>query len=101
MFRELPKPPETQTAAEAMEVIRAWIVDGALHVSLMPTAFEEKEVWGILLADVTNHVANALADATGLDRGKTVAAIAKLYNSELAQPTDEPTGEFIEDEDRS
>lgn len=84
-----------------MEVMRAWIVDGKLHVSLMPTAFEKKEAWGILLADVTNHIANALAESKGFDSGKTVAAIADLYNKELSQPTDEPTGQFIDGENRT
>ena len=101
MFRELAKPPETSTAEKAMEVMRAWVIDGALHVSLMPTAFEKKEAWGILLADVTRHIANALAEAKGLDNAETVAVIANLYNRELNRPTDEPTGEFVDEDKRA
>ena len=38
-----------------VEVLRAVIVDGALHVSLR-RAFDDPEAWGMLIADITRHV---------------------------------------------
>ena len=38
-----------------VEVLRAAIVDGALHVSLR-RAFDDPEAWGMLIADITRHV---------------------------------------------
>lgn len=38
-----------------VEVLRAVVVDGALHVSLRP-AFDDPQAWGMLLADVARHV---------------------------------------------
>ncbi len=51
---------------------------------------------GLVLADVARHVANALRDASGEDPQVTVAKIRELFNAELADPTDEPTGSFSE-----
>jgi len=38
-----------------VEIVRAVVVDGALHVSLRP-AFDDPQAWGMLLADVARHV---------------------------------------------
>ena len=48
-------------AAEAgREILRAWMVDQELHCSLGPTSFDNATPWGLVLADVAKHVANAL-----------------------------------------
>ena len=39
-----------------VEILRAVVVDGALHVSLRP-AFDDPQAWGMLLADVLKIVA--------------------------------------------
>lgn len=95
MLRELVKPPEVTVADNAIEIMRAWLVDGALQVSLMPSAFDDKAAWGILLADIAHHIADALAESRGYDRGKTIAAIVERFNREIAKPTDQRTGEFV------
>ena len=50
--------------------------------------------WGIVLADVTRHLANAVRDLRGDDPAVAAAKIREVYNSELADPTAEPTGSF-------
>jgi len=46
------------------------------------------------LADVTRHVANAIRDLGGDDPAATVARIKAMFDRELSNPTDEPTGHF-------
>ena len=48
-----------------VEVMRAVIVDGSLHVSLR-RAFDDPEAWGMLIADVARHVARIYASEKGL-----------------------------------
>lgn len=59
---ELEIPDGVHDAEEAVEVLRAWIADGALHVIFHPDSFgSEISEWGRLLADVAQHIARAAA----------------------------------------
>ncbi len=59
---ELEPPDGVEDAESAVEVLRAWIGDGALLVSLNSSAFGEHiEDWGRLLAEIGHHVAKSAA----------------------------------------
>ncbi len=59
---ELDPPDGVEDADMAVEVLRAWIADGALLVSLNSSAFgDHVEDWGRLLAEVGHHIAKAAA----------------------------------------
>jgi len=58
---ELELPDGVVGADQAVEVLRAWVADGALHVIFDPESFrDEVSEWGRLLSDVAQHVANAV-----------------------------------------
>ena len=48
-----------------VEVLRAVIIDGGLHVSLR-RAFDDPEAWGMLIADIARHIARIYAKETAL-----------------------------------
>ena len=59
---ELEWPDGVDDAESAVEVLRAWIGDGALLVSLNSSAFgDQVGDWGRLLAEIGHHVAKAAA----------------------------------------
>jgi hypothetical protein len=59
---ELDPPDGVEEAETAVEVLRAWIGDGALLVSLNASAFGEQIAeWGRLLAEIGHHVAKSAA----------------------------------------
>lgn len=91
---ELGIPAEVRSDPDSTEVLRAWVAGGGLVCSLSPNAWEDSAAWGIVLADVARHVANALHDLEGIDPEKTVARIREMFNAELAKPTDNPEGYF-------
>jgi hypothetical protein len=95
-IRQLTVPPEANDAGEAFELLRGWLIDNRLVCSLFPSAFDNPAVWGVLLADVAHHVANALAESEGTDRAAALQAIASAFNVEMQSPTDEHTGDFVE-----
>jgi len=70
-----------------VEVLRAVIVDGALHVSLR-RAFDDPEAWGMLIADITRHVARVYATEDKFREQETVERIRALYDAEMDAPTD-------------
>jgi hypothetical protein len=69
------------------EVVRAAIVDGSLHVSLR-RAFDEPEVWGILLADLVRHVGRIYALEAGMREDDVVEKVRATFEAEIERPTD-------------
>jgi hypothetical protein len=94
--RELAIPPGAAASATSVEILRAWQVNDSLHVSLKPDAWKEPNAWGLVLADIARHVADALRLTSGLNVDETLDEIRYMFNAELLNPTDEPTGGFIQ-----
>ena len=87
--RELAIPPAAARDEDCGEVLRAWIVNQGLHVSLTPSAFgPDAGVWGLLLVDIARHVARALHAETGADQDATLAAIRAMFDAEWNDATD-------------
>jgi hypothetical protein len=94
-MRELPVPPSVASAPDAVEFIRAWRVGDAMHVSLNHTAWQRPAAWGIALADIVQHFANSCEQSEGWPRENIVKQVTTMFNAELDNPTDKPTGGFL------
>lgn len=94
--RDLEVPSDVTADPQSQEVLRAWVAHGQLICALCPTRWRDPSAWGILLADAARHVANAIRDGGGDEPSTTVAKIRSMFNLELKDPTDEPTGSFAE-----
>lgn len=92
---QLDVPEEVRGAPDSTEILRAWVSGGGLVCNLRPTVWKDASAWGIVLADVARHVANALHDARGEEQFPTLQQIRELFNRELDAPTDEPTGRLV------
>src|SRR5258708_3868323 len=79
-----------------VEVIRAWVAEKRLHVSLAPEVWKDPSAWGIALADIVRHLADAYSQTQGIEQKDTVQRIFSLLCAELDTPTDTPTGGFVE-----
>lgn len=66
-----------------IEVLRAIIVDGELQVSLRH-AFEDPDPWGMLIADLTRHIAEIYASKGGMTPEQVIARVRAAYKNELA-----------------
>jgi hypothetical protein len=80
--KSLPPPEDTIDHDQAIELLRGWIVDGDLQVSLAFEAFgNQPEIWGQLLAETAVHIAAAMSAEGYGDRS---LLFAKLKASLLA-----------------
>jgi hypothetical protein len=86
-FDALHVPPEAHEKG-GVEVLRAVIVDGALHVSLR-RVFDDPEAFGMMIADITRHVGRIYSDK--FPEGETVERIRSIYDAEMDAPTDPGT----------
>ena len=100
-MNELSIPPAAISDANSVEIMRAWVAEGAQWISLNPHLyrhrdFEEEWAWGIFLADTIKHLANAIHNETGRDHKKIVKAIRKSFEAEMKKPTSEVKGGFLD-----
>ena len=74
-----------EEAEDAVEVLRAWIGDGALLVSLNSSAFgDHVQDWGRLLAEIGHHVAKSAALNGYMQEDEAQAALREAFTSSFA-----------------
>jgi len=92
---ELSAPTSALNDPNGTEIIRGWVANNGLEISLLPGAWDDPAAWGIALADVIRHLADAYSQTQGRSREDTVARITSLIHAELDAPTDQPSGGFV------
>jgi hypothetical protein len=68
-------------------VLRAFVVDGGLSIAFT-RAFEEPDMWGLVLVDVARHAARAYARESAYTEEEALARIVDMFEAETARPTD-------------
>jgi hypothetical protein len=68
-----------------IEVLRAGVVEGGLHVMLR-RAFNDPRAWGILLADVARQVSRVYGQETSAEEKDIVASIRDAFVAEVNAP---------------
>lgn len=91
----LPLPPDVVSAHQAVEVLRGWIVDGALQVCIAhKTLGDRPEVWGQLLAEAVTHIADALSKSGSIERDRALSTVRASLLHHLESPASELSGEI-------
>jgi len=85
--REQPLPPDVMGCEDATEVLRAFVVDGGLSIAFT-RAFEEPDIWGLLLVDVARHASRAYARESAYSEDEAMRRIIDMFDAEIARPTD-------------
>jgi hypothetical protein len=85
--REQPLPPDVIGRDDATEVLRAFVVDGGLSIAFT-RAFEEPDMWGLLLVDIARHAARAYAQESSYTEDEALARVVEMFEAEIARPTD-------------
>jgi hypothetical protein len=102
MNKQLPIPPEALKADGSAEMIRVWIANNALHVSLNlgmwqnaeDSDVDERVAWGFLLADLTRHIANGMMQEYGWDYDETRNRIRSSFLHNFDEKDGNVTGTF-------
>jgi hypothetical protein len=85
--KEQPLPPDVMSREDAIEVLRAFVVDGGLSIAFT-RAFEEPDIWGLLLVDIARHAARAYARESSISEADALTRIIDMFEAEIARPTD-------------
>ncbi|WP_022724502.1 DUF5076 domain-containing protein [Rhodopseudomonas sp. B29] len=85
--KQQPLPPDVEGREDATEILRAFVLDGGLSIAFM-RAFEEPEMWGLLLVDIARHAARAYARESEYTEDEAMGRIIEMFEAEIARPTD-------------
>lgn len=89
--QELEPPPIATAKPEAIEVLRVWAAPDSPQQLTLRTTWKDPGAWGLLLADVVRHAAQAY-ERDGHDESEVRGRIREAFDAEWASPTDDPTG---------
>ena len=85
--KEQPLPPDVLARDDAVEILRVFVLDGGLSMAFQ-RAFEEPDMWGLLLVDIARHAARAYARESDYTEDEALSRIIDMFQAELARPTD-------------
>jgi Domain of unknown function (DUF5076) len=95
--KSLDLPPAAKRDRGSFEVLRVWIAEKGQHVSIRSGAWEDPFAWGIVLADLARHVANAHSiQNPELDKDAFLDRLLEGFEAEITNPTDDPEGEVTQ-----
>jgi len=100
-LNQRPIPEAALRDEDAVEMIRVWIAERGLHCSIKvgmyreTTNVPEEKAWGMILADVARHVANALEAGYSADSAESLKKIRDSFIKELGAPTSDAKGDFL------
>jgi hypothetical protein len=83
VLHQLDVPPDAGEAG-GHEVLRCFVVDGALSVAIR-RSFDEAGTWGSLLADLARHAARVYALETEITEDEALADIHAMFEAELSR----------------
>ncbi|SEB96556.1 DUF5076 domain-containing protein [Terriglobus roseus] len=89
----LPIPAAASRDPRSLEILRVWIAGGEQHVALAFGMWEEPSAWGVLLADLARHIAEAHAQQDDqVDAEDFLEQLRGGMEAELDGPIDEISG---------
>jgi len=88
-FQPLGAPPAALEEG-GVEILRVAIVKGGLHMSML-RAFDDPQLWGLLICDLTRHAARMYAQETKITEDDALKKICNMFNAEMDMPTDPGT----------
>jgi hypothetical protein len=95
--RECIIPPEVFSDPKRREILRAWVANQGLHASIwIPDDWAKPANWGIALTDIMRHLADAYQKSHGIAPEETIRQIRETIAAELASPTSDTSGDFVE-----
>ena len=65
--------------AKSFELLRLWVASQDQHVSLRVGVWKDPAAWGVVLADLARHVANAYAQNASMDRDDVLERVQAAF----------------------
>lgn len=93
---QLEIPDGVSSDPKAFELVRAWVAQGDLHVSLEMGGWDDPTAWGVVLADLVRHVARFYAEQKRLNPEQTIGRVRDAMDAELDGEDAAPDGGLVQ-----
>lgn len=87
-------PEPARTDAKSFELLRVWVAHQDQHISIRTGVWEDAGPWGVMLADLARHIANAFEKFEGRDPLQALEEIKAAFEAELRIPAKPTQGDF-------
>jgi Domain of unknown function (DUF5076) len=91
---QLRVPESAKTDAKSFELLRVWVAHHDQHISLRVGVWEDPTAWGVMLADLARHIANAFEQTENRDPLEVLERIKAGFDSEIQSSSDPVHGEI-------
>ncbi|HEV2274843.1 MAG TPA: DUF5076 domain-containing protein [Acidobacteriaceae bacterium] len=91
---QLRVPEPAKTDPKSFELLRVWVAHQDQHISLRVGVWEDPAAWGVMLADLARHIANAFEKMENRDPLKVLEQIRSGFEAEIEMPADPVHGEI-------
>jgi hypothetical protein len=80
-------PPGVTVDDRVFEVVRIWVVGDHQEFVIRPRVWKDPAAWGLLLADLTRHIAQAIEEHEGKELRTVIDRIKEGFDAEMSTPT--------------
>jgi hypothetical protein len=91
---QLRVPEPAKTDAKSFELLRVWIAHHDQHISLRVGVWEDPAAWGVMLADLARHIANAFEKTENRNPLEVLERIKAGFEGEIRSSADPVHGEI-------
>lgn len=98
-MNERPIPDAARRDPNSVEILRVWIAEQKLNCSMKIGMYDqmgkdEPAAWGVILADVAKHVANATHARSGDGYDEILSKVSSSFEVEMRKSTSSAKGSF-------
>jgi hypothetical protein len=90
---QLRVPESAKTDPKSFELLRVWVAHQDQHISLRVGVWDDPAAWGVMLADLARHIANAFEKVENRDPVKVLEQIRAGFDAEMQTPAGVMHGE--------
>jgi len=98
-MKRLPIPDQYQNDPDYLEILAVWVKPRqAMSIFLAPDSFKDPEIWGYVVSDVANDIANAVQQMRKCDkaeRDEILRKIVQVFNEEVFKAQDKKIGKLL------
>lgn len=87
-------PEPARTDAKSFELLRVWVAHQDQHISIRTGVWDDPAAWGVMLADLARHIANAFEKFENRDPLRVLEAIKAGFEAEMQSPARPIQGEL-------
>jgi hypothetical protein len=87
-------PEPARTDAKSFELLRVWVAHQDQHISMRTGVWDDPAAWGVMLADLARHIANAFEKFEDRDPLEVLEAIKAGFEGEMQSPARPIQGEI-------